>query len=78
MANKRPRAKELRGLPKADIQTQLTGLQQELWQHRQKTKEGAQLQMHQIPAMRRQIARIHTVLSEQRQPASTGSSATNA
>ena len=77
MADKRPRAKELRGLPKADIEAQLTGLQQELWQHRQKTKEGAQPKMHHIPAVRRQIARIHTVLREQQRVASTGSSTTN-
>ena len=78
MADKRPGAKALRGLPKADIQAQLTGLRQELWQHRQKTKEGAQPKMHQIHAVRRQIARIHTVLNEQQRRASTGASATNA
>ena len=77
MAAKRPRAKELRGLPQADIEAQLTGLRLELWQHRQKTKEGAQPKMHQIPAMRRQIARIHTVLREQQKLASPGVSATN-
>ncbi len=69
MAEKRPGAKALRGLPQADIQAQLTGLQQELWQHRQKTKEGAQPKMHQIPMMRRQIARILTVLNEQKKNA---------
>ncbi len=78
MADKRPRAKALRALPQADIQAQLTDLRQELWQHRQKTKEGAQPKMHEIHAMRRQIARIHTVLREQQQHAAPGSSATNA
>ena len=68
MAQTRPTAKTLRELPRADLSAQLETLRQELWQHRIKTKEGAQPQMHQIPALRRQIARIQTVLRESRTP----------
>ncbi len=66
MAEKRPRAKELRALPDADILGQLDGLRRELWEHRLKLKEGAQQKSHQIRAMKRQIARVFTVLRERR------------
>jgi len=66
MAEKRPLAKALRGLPEADLLAQLEKLRQELWQFRAKSTEGAQPQMHQVPAVKRQIARIHTVLRERR------------
>jgi len=68
MAEKRPTAKALRELPRADVLAQLAQLRQELWHHRIKIKEGAAAEMHQIPALRRQIARIHTVLRELRTP----------
>ena len=41
-------------------------LRKEMWQHRTKAREGALQQNHVLGAARRQIARIHTVLSEQR------------
>ena len=66
MAERQPTAKDLRALSTADLTTQLEKLRQELWQHRIKTKEGAQQQMHLAPAIKRQIARVHTVLREQR------------
>ncbi len=68
MAKKRPTAKALRELPRADLLAQVEKLRQELWQHRIKTKEGAAAEMHHIPALRRQIARIHTVLKEAVRP----------
>ena len=68
MAQKLTTAKALRELPRADLLAQVEKLRQELWQHRIKTKEGAQQQMHHIPALRRQIARIHTVLKEASRP----------
>ena len=68
MAKKRPTAKALRELPRADLLAQVEKLRQELWQHRIKTKEGATAEMHHIPALRRQIARIHTVLKEAVRP----------
>ena len=71
MAEKRPLASALRGLPEADLQAQLAALRQELWQRRTKTSEGAAAETHEIPAVRRQIARIHTVLREQRKPGAT-------
>ena len=66
MADKRPTTKELRALPDADIRQQLDVLRQELWQSRLKAKEGSLQQTHQIPAARRQIARIHTLLAERK------------
>ncbi|MBI2104582.1 MAG: 50S ribosomal protein L29 [Candidatus Omnitrophica bacterium] len=68
MAGKQSTAKALRELPRADLLAELSRLRQELWQHRIKIREGAQQQMHQIPVLRRQIARIHTVLKESRTP----------
>ena len=67
MAEKRPGTKELRGLPEADIRAQLAKLRQDLWQQRVKTREGALPQTHQLRLMRRQIARIQTVLAEPRE-----------
>ena len=66
MATKRPSTKDLRALPDADIRQQLDALRQELWQSRLKAKEGSLQQTHQIPAARRQIARIHTLLAERK------------
>ena len=68
MAQKPATAKALRELPRADLLAQVEKLRQELWQHRIKTKEGAATEMHHIPALRRQIARIHTVLKESGTP----------
>ena len=65
MAEARPAFSELRGLPEADLQAQLGKLRQELWQHRVKAKEGAAQQTHHAALIRRQIARIMTVLREQ-------------
>lgn len=66
MAEKWPTTKELRTMPDAERGTHLDKLRSELWQARQKTAEGAQTQTHRFAALRRQIARIHTVLNEQR------------
>ena len=66
MADKRPTTKELRALPDADIRQQLDVLRQELWQSRVKAKDGSLQQTHQIPSARRQIARIHTLLTERK------------
>ena len=65
MADKWPTAKELRAMPEPDTRTQLEKLRSDIWQARQKTAEGAQTQTHRFSALRRQIARIHTVLNEQ-------------
>ena len=58
--------KDLRGLPAAELKSKVDGIKQEIWQHRIKAKSGALQQVHQIGALRRQIARIETVLSQQR------------
>lgn len=66
MAEKRPTASALRGLPEADLTAQLAALRQELWQHRNKAGEGAQ-QTHRASQVRRQVARVLTMLNERRQ-----------
>ncbi len=71
MADKRPDAKALRNLPEADIRSQLAQLRNELWQGRLKAREGSLQQSHHLPVIRRQIARIETVLTEQRRAAAS-------
>jgi large subunit ribosomal protein L29 len=64
MAEQPLSAKAIRELPDAEIQAQLEKLQQELWQSRQKVREGALQQTHTLSTLRRQIARIHTIVKE--------------
>ena len=65
MAEKLPKVKELRALPTAELQGQLQSLRQELWQHHLKAKDGSLQQTHQLRFVRRQIARVQTLLREQ-------------
>ena len=55
-----------------DLNERLGSLRQELWQGRIKTAEGTSPQAHQLRAMRRQMARIQTVLSARRNSAARG------
>ncbi len=66
MSKKAPNAKELRGMPEADLKTQLETLRQELWQSRAKARQGALQQTHLLRSLRRQIARAQTVLGQPR------------
>ena len=68
MAQKLPKTKDLRALPDPEIRTELERLRQELWQSRLKMKDGSLQQSHHMPLVKRQIARIHTVLRERTQP----------
>ena len=54
----------MRALPEADLSERLGKLHQELWQYRARMKAGALPQHHVIPVVKRQIARIHTILRE--------------
>ena len=65
MAEKLPKVKDLRALPATELQGQLQSLRQELWQHRLKAKDGSLQQTHQLRFVRRQIARVQTLLREQ-------------
>lgn len=65
MAEKRSNAKTLRALPATDLAAQRTALRLELWHHRLKAKDGSLQQTHHLGALRRQIARISTILREQ-------------
>jgi len=49
----------------ADLLAQLEKLRRDVWQLRMKAKDGSLQQTHELAAKRRQIARVHTVLSEQ-------------
>ncbi len=69
MADKQLKAKELRAVPEADLRVQLEELRKELWYARLKTKEGALQQTQRLSVMRRQIARLLTILREQRREA---------
>ena len=64
MAQKLPKTKDLRALPDPEIHTELEKLRQELWQHRLKARDGSLQQSHHLPLVKRQIARIHTLLRE--------------
>ncbi len=48
----------------ADLQAQIQKARQELWGGRLKASEGAMQQPHRLRMLRRQIARLHTVLRE--------------
>ena len=64
MAEPLAQAQALRGLAPEELQTQLGALRKQLWQDRIKSKEGALPQSHQFKRVRRQIARILTILQE--------------
>ena len=64
MATKQPTTKDLRAMPEAEMRVQFEKIQQELWQRRVKAREGSLPQTHLISAMRRQLARMHTILRE--------------
>ena len=64
MAQKLPKTKDLRALPDPEIRTELEKLRQEQWQHRLKAKDGSLQQSHHLPLIKRQIARILTVIRE--------------
>ena len=64
MAEKQPSAKDLRTWSEADLKEQRAKLRQELWRHRVKVREGSLQQTHLLPAIRRQIARLETVMRE--------------
>ena len=65
MAGKLPPVKELRGLPGGDLQAQLDKCRQELWQARVNASDGSLQQTHQLGLLRRQIARLFTILKQQ-------------
>ena len=64
--------KDLRALPEADLRGQLDKLRRELWQQKIKLREGALQQTHVVRQLRRQIARVSTVLGDARRIAAAG------
>ena len=66
MAAKRTHAKDLRTQSPQELRDQIEQLRQDLWHQRLKARDGGLQQTHQLSAARRHIARIQTVLNEQR------------
>ena len=75
MADKRAKAKDLRALSTGELEEQVKTLRRELWTTRLKTRDGSLQQVHRVGVARRQIARLHTVLNEQRRAQAGGSAA---
>ncbi len=65
-------AKQLRGWSETDLHARLGELRRELWHSRIKIASGALQQPHRLRQMRHAIARILTVLSEERRKARMG------
>ena len=59
------KAKDLRAVPEAELRQQLAQTRKELSRLRLKARQGALEQPHQIRTMRRDMARMLTVLAEQ-------------
>lgn len=64
MAQKYPGATELKELPVDELNSQMDQLRQDLWNARIKVSNGSLQQVNTLKQMRRQIARIQTVISE--------------
>ncbi len=62
MAEWRVRPEQLRGLSEEELNGQLQNLRRQLWDRRLKAKAGAFQQLHEFKALKRQIARVETVL----------------
>ena len=65
MAEKRVDTKALRALPATDLVAQVEVLRRQRWEHRLKLGDGSVRQTHRLRLLKRQIARILTVLGEQ-------------
>ena len=66
MAEALARARDLRGVPEQELRERVTALRLEMWQHRLKARANALQQTHLLRTLRRQAARIHTVLNERK------------
>lgn len=55
-----------RGLNEAEIQEKLQTTLKQLWDTRQKLRAGTIQQTHQVRALRKDVAQMHTVLKERR------------
>ena len=75
MAEQRADAKALRALPPADLTAQVEAIRRERWEHRLKIADGSVRQTHRLRTLRRQLARVLTVLREQQAAASKPSAA---
>ena len=73
------KANELRALSSGDLELKLRELAQELLSIRLKSRTSGVEKPHQIRALRRQVARVHTILKEsergQRRPSASQAAA---
>ena len=65
MAEQRFDTKTLRAMPTADLVARGDALRRERWEHRLKIAEGSVRQTHRLRLLKRQLARVLTVLREQ-------------
>ncbi len=77
MADKYPRATELKELPVDELNTQIKTIRQDLWNARIKVQNGSMQQVNTLKQMRRQIARIETVITAKTSDASVENSSEN-
>lgn len=66
MAEKTTGVAAFRVLNEADIQEKLQAARKQLWDTRQKLRAGTVQQTHHVRALRKDIAKMHTVLNERR------------
>ncbi len=71
MADKRPKMSALRALPEQEVPSQVHTLHRELWTMRIKATDGSLQQPHQIRVIKRQIARLSTLLTERQREAAS-------
>lgn len=64
MAERPPHARALRAMSDQELQERLTTMRRELWLNRMKARANALPQTHLLTLMRRQMARVQTVLRE--------------
>lgn len=74
MADKPVSAKTLRGVPAAELRAQVETLRRDLWTARLQLRAGTTQQPHRVRRMRRQIARMATVLRESQVSGTPGAS----
>ena len=57
-----------RGLGEAEIQEKLKAVRKQLWDTRQKLRAGTVQKTHEVRILKRDIAKMHTILNERRVP----------
>ena len=66
MPERKLRTAQLREMPAVDLDGNLDGLRKEFWEARLKAADGTLQQIHRIKVLKRQMARILTIMRERR------------